>query len=377
MKIDRKAFLRIFLLFVIEVAALGIWMWAVRQAFPGLPATITSDLYKGVQVESNPWLEPWQRWDTPQYQAIAERGYGAFDTALFTPPLFPFLMRLLSPITGGNTLASGLLVSGIAFLASLIAIYQTALLESGDEKTAFRTSLYLASFPAALFLVAAYSESIFLLGAVLSLYSARKGRWLAAGLWGAVAAVTRIPGAALVVPLAFAAWQAWHKGEARAWLTPLVAGLGAAIFPLYVWIGLGQFPTAILDSLNARGGHLTIPGWNIVEAISRILHGQLVEENLIELVFTLLFLVLTVYIWKKLPRIYGIYSVTLMLLYLSRIGSPQPLVSMARYVIEIFPAFLVLADWGRRPMVQRVILYLSWLGLLFFAAQFAIWGWVG
>jgi Gpi18-like mannosyltransferase len=116
-------------------------------------------------------------------------------------------MQLLAPITGGNTLASGLLVSGIAFLASLIAIYQTALLESGDEKTAFRTSLYLASFPAALFLVASYSESIFLLGAILSLYNARKGRWLAAGLWGAVAAVTRIPGAALVVPLAFAAWQ--------------------------------------------------------------------------------------------------------------------------------------------------------------------------
>jgi hypothetical protein len=86
---------------------------------------------------------------------------------------------------------------------------------------------------------------------------------------------------------------------------------------------------------------------------------------------------MTIFIWKKLPRIYGIYTVTLMLLYLSRIGSPQPLVSMARYVIEIFPAFLVLADWGRRPMIQRVILYLSWLGLLFFAAQFAIWGWVG
>jgi hypothetical protein len=59
MKIDRKALSRIFLLFVIEVVALGIWMWAVRQAFPGLPATITPNLYKGVQVESNPWLEPW------------------------------------------------------------------------------------------------------------------------------------------------------------------------------------------------------------------------------------------------------------------------------------------------------------------------------
>jgi hypothetical protein len=72
-----------------------------------------------------------------------------------------------------------------------------------------------------------------------------------------------------------------------------------------------------------------------------------------------------------------VYAVTLMLLFLTRLGSPQPLVSMARYVIEIFPAFLVLAAWGRRPGINRLILYLSWLGLLFFSAQFAIWGWVG
>jgi hypothetical protein len=115
----------------------------------------------------------------------------------------------------------------------------------------------------------------------------------------------------------------------------------------------------------------------MVEAASRILHGQLVEENLIELAFTLFFIVLTIFIWKKLPRLYGVYAVTLMLLFLTRLGSPQPLVSMARYVLEIFPAFLILAIWGRKPWVNRLILYISWLGLLFFSAQFAIWGWVG
>jgi hypothetical protein len=50
---------------------------------------------------------------------------------------------------------------------------------------------------------------------------------------------------------------------------------------------------------------------------------------------------------------------------------------MARYVLEIFPAFLLLAIWGRSPWVNRLVLTLSLLGLLFFSAQFAIWGWVG
>jgi hypothetical protein len=151
---------------------------------------------------------------------------------------------------------------------------------------------------------------------------------------------------------------------------------GAALFPVYVFLGLHLSPMAIIAAIG-RGGKFAFPGWNMVESASRILRGQLVEENLIELASTLFFIILIFFIWKKLPRLYGVYAVTLMLLFLTRFGSPQPLVSMARYVIEIFPAFLVLAAWGRRPGINRLILYLSWLGLLFFSAQFAIWGWVG
>jgi hypothetical protein len=50
---------------------------------------------------------------------------------------------------------------------------------------------------------------------------------------------------------------------------------------------------------------------------------------------------------------------------------------MARYVLEIFPVFLLLAVWGSKAWINRLILYLSVLGLLFLSAQFAIWGWVG
>ena len=79
--------------------------------------------------------------------------------------------------------------------------------------------------------------------------------------------------------------------------------------------------------------------------------------------------------------IVGIFSAlaipALMLFFLARLGSPQPLVSMARYTLEVFPAFLLLAGWGASPRVNRLVLYLSLLGLLFFSAQFAMWGWVG
>lgn len=374
---NRTQIQKIVLAFLAVSIPLTVWMWAVRQVIPVSPPVSSDDLYKGVARETNPWLEPWQRWDTPHYQAIAERGYSAFDTALFTPPLYPLLMRSASIFFDGNMLASGRFVASLAFLGYLIAFFFLARLELPAEQDAWRALTYLILFPTAFFLVAAYSESLYLMFVTLSLLSAQKNKWMSAGLFGALAAFTRIPGMLMIVPLGWAAMEAWKRGDRRAWLAPLLGGAGALLFPLYVWLGLGLPPTAILDALNTRGGQLALPGWNLIEAASRILHGQLVGENIFELTFALLFTALTIAIWKKLPRIFGVYAVTMMLFFLARLGSPQPLSGMARYVLEITPAFLILALGGRNPWAHRLITYTSIFGLLFFSAQFAIWGWVG
>jgi Gpi18-like mannosyltransferase len=171
-------------IFILIHPILNVWMWNVAQVFPSTTLEGLLNLYKGIAVETSPWLAPWQRWDTPQYQAIAERSYEACDAALFTPPLFPFLVEWTAPIFNGNTLISGLFISGMAFQAHLMAVYQTARVEFKDEKATLHSTLYTAFFPSALFLAAGYNESLFLLGAILSLYSARRTNWLTAGLWG-------------------------------------------------------------------------------------------------------------------------------------------------------------------------------------------------
>jgi len=334
-------------------------------------------LYKGVEFETNAWLEPWQRWDTPHYQAIAERGYTAFDTALFTPPLYPLLMKLLSPIFNGNTLAAGLLISALSLWGLLIVLYRLAIIEFQDEQQAWKVIFYTLFFPTSFFLIAAYNESLFLFMVSLSFYAVYKKQWNLAGIFGGLAAFTRIAGALMLIPLAFVAWQAWKQGDRRGIFSIIWATIGTALYPLYVWLFLHVPPKTILEVSSERGGSFTFPGINLIEATKKIFIGVLWEENLIELTFTLFSIILTVYVWKKLPRMYGIYSVTLLILFLTRLGNPQPLVAMARYVIEIFPAFFILSIWGQNPLVHRLILYLAWLGLLFFSAQFAIWGWVG
>jgi hypothetical protein len=372
-----KKIFRIIILFILLRTLLGVWMWWMPKIFQVTLPFSQDDLYKGVVRESNPWLEPWQRWDTLHYQAIAERGFKAFDTALFTPPLYPFLMRLFSPLFEGNTLASGLFISALAFLGCLICIYFLAHLELQDSEASWRAVIYISIFPTSFFFLAAYNESLFLLNTLLCFYFVKKSHWILAGFFAALAALTRIPGAFLLLPLLWSAKEAWDQGDKLAWLAPTINSIGILCFPLYTWLVLHASPFSIFQAQNKRGGSIDIPGKNIIEATKRIIEGRLVIENLTELAFTTLLIITAIFIWKKLPRVYGIYTTSLVVFFLARFGSPQPLISMNRYALEVFPVFVLLATIGNVEWKNRVIIYQSLLGLLFFSAQFAIWGWAG
>lgn len=150
--LSNRPTIRILLVFLLVEAFLFTWAWGVRRLIPDHFPQGAEEMYKGVVRETNPWLEPWQRWDTPQYQAIAERGYSAFDTAYFTPPLYPFLMGGLAFLFGGNTLLSGLFISGVAFLGCLLVIHKLVQLEFGNADLAMRAVIYMAVYPAAFFL---------------------------------------------------------------------------------------------------------------------------------------------------------------------------------------------------------------------------------
>lgn len=368
------------IVFLLIFLFLWAWMHFVQRL---IPVNLSPDPilrpYMGVAPETNPWLSVWQRWDTLHYQAIAERGYAAFDTSLFTPPLYPFLMHMIGMLFNGNTVLGGLLVSIFFCAASLIAFYRLAQVELKDEILARRALVYLLLFPTAFFLFAPYTESIFMLGSVLCLFNLQKSNWMAAGIWGALAASARLTGAAILLPALWYAWQVWKENRSlKVWLAPLIIATASAAFPLYAWLGLGR---SILSPFEAQSqrfhGGFTFPGVNIVKAIQQAVSGNFPITNTFDVIFTLLFVGLGFVVWNNLPRIFGIYYAAFMALYLTRIADVYPLLSMARYVLALFPAFLILARYGENPIIQRVIVYLFILGTLFLSAQFALWGWVG
>lgn len=366
--------------FVFVRVLMTLWMWSVRQviAEPLSPDPIQRP-YLGVAIEANAWLEPWQRWDTLHYQAIAERGYAAFEGALFTPPLYPGLMSIVASLTGLSTLVAGIAVSNLAYLGALLAFYKLAQLEMKDDQVALRATLYLALFPTSFFFLAAYTESLLLLGAALAIYEVHKRHWLKSGASAAVAALSRLVGAALVVPLGYAAINEFRKSKsARPWLAPIGAIAGAIVLPLYAWLGLGLDPLAPFRAQTGRfHGGFSIPGANLLQAVRRLASGEAFMADVFDLAFLILFIVCGYFVWRKYSRVTAIYYVSMLSLYLVRTAGSQPLLGTSRYVLMLFPAFFVLAEWGRRPWANRVILYTSIVGLLFLSGQFAIWGWVG
>jgi Gpi18-like mannosyltransferase len=361
---------------------LALWGWMVlaRAIYQGdLSPDPVYRPYMGVEPVQNIWLQVWQRWDTVQYQAIAERGYGAFSTAVWSPPLYPFLMRLAGMLLGGNTLVGGMIVSNIFCLAALWAYYLLAEHELQDSKSARRALIYVLIFPASFFLFAPYTEPIYFFGSALCFYAMTKKQWLVAGLSGALAAASRLPAVLLCVPVFWSAWQEWKiSHEWRPAVAPMLTAAGGGLYPLYVWLGMGLSPLAPFQAADLRfHGGFTFPGVSIVLTFKQIWSGIYVPVNSMDLFFTLLFIFGSILVWRRLPHVYGIYCGTFMLLYLARYADTYPLLSMTRYVLALFPVFIVLPLLDEDPWIRRLIVYPSLLGLLYLSAQFAIWGWVG
>ena len=152
------------------------------------------------------YLSFWTCADSAHYLDIARDWYlseGSMDrlVQLVFLPGYPLAVRLMHVFVG-DYLYAGLLVSALSFAGAGCVLYRLARLDM-DHDVALRTVKYLCLMPGAFFFAAPMSESLFLLLCALCVYCARKGRWLAGCLFGALAAFTRSLGLMLFVPLFF------------------------------------------------------------------------------------------------------------------------------------------------------------------------------
>jgi hypothetical protein len=334
-------------------------------------------------------LAPWQRFDTMHYLRIARQGYASVDDSVF-PPLYPLATRGLgtllaysfwpiangSQISAASYLLAGLILSSLACLGSLILLHRVVTTEIGSA-SATRTLVYLVLFPTGFFLFAAYTEPVFLLFALGSIWAARRGRPWAAGALGALASLTRLTGWILAAPLAYEYLRQRDFDPRKldwAASAALLPPVGLASFLGWRWwAGLPPLGEVYRQYWLRIPG---FPGADLLTAIGTIISGEAAFTLFFDLFSTLLLLATTIAVFRWLGATYGLYGMMMLFFILLPNSDRLPLYSVSRFTLTFFPTFMILGLAGRRPWVNRLILYSSTAVFLYFSGQFFIWGWV-
>jgi hypothetical protein len=374
-------------------------------------------------------VAPFARWDSWWYLSIAQHGYGGghvMQTAFF--PLYPMIIRGVGVIVGSNLIA-GVMVSLVSFAVALVLLYRLSLLELGSASRARLAVMLVAFCPVAFFFSAVYSESLFLALSLGAIFEARMGRWATAGLLGLLAAAERNSGVVLVVPLVLlflygpradraggpdgadgaagpdgadgpVAW--WRRVLPRYRLEPQAAWI--ALVPVGLLAYFGYLALAIGDGLAPLHAqtlwfhHFAGPFGGVVDGVvaawdglRQLIHGSPVPvyftaaggdpfvvagQNLMLFAFLVLGVLACVGALRRLPIAYGAYVLAALALPLSDPVTPQPLASLPRYEVVLFPLFMWAAvwleerGWGDSGLAGSAVL------LGFFTTMFATWRFV-
>lgn len=328
-------------LFLVVVSLLAVYF---------LPLAYQDKFLGGVKnYFSAPWIYGWANFDGEHYLSIAMFGYKSLEQAFF--PVYPKLIALINtPLTfilGSSLLSSvvvGLVISNVAFVITLILLFKLICLDFKKE-IAVSTIIVILLFPTSFYFGALYSESLFLLFAVTSFFCSRKEKWLLAGIFGCLAAGTRVFGILLLPALLIEAWQQKAKIHAYLWLLLIVLGLGAYMFYQQITVGdaLAFYNLQKIVGEQHQSGIVLIPQvfYRYIKMFFNInIFNPFSFAVILELLSGIIFFVL--------PFLGLIKKIRLSYLFFAFFGFLLPTVqgsfsSSPRYVIVLFPSFLVLA----------------------------------
>lgn len=341
---------------------------------------------------NNIFLDVWARWDSGFYLSIINDGYSFVlgqqsNVAFF--PLYPLIVNLLSTITG-NVLLAATIVSNACLFVALVFLYKLTELEF-DKDTASRSVFYIAAFPTAFFFSAVYTESTFLVFSIGALYFARKQEWGWATTMGMLCSMSRIVGVISfgVIGLEWLRYHGWTFStiyKVEAWKNMLngirtdwanlavifLVPLGLISYMLFLYINFND-PVAF-STVQGAWGREQIGFFAVLMRDARLLlsgdflRGQVWYHIALDLVPALAVLASVIWMWRRLGESYAILSALSILIPLNS-GSQ----SLSRYVLVVFPFFMLLGYLGKHKLIDRTLTILFSVFLGVFTGLFVNW----
>lgn len=296
-------------------------------------------------------LEPWYRWDTGWFIQIAYGGYTSNSLSIAFGPLYPVLIRAIAPFTGQDYLLASLLISNVSCFILLILLYKLVEPDFGKRTAHLTLWVYMAS-PAAYYLLAGYTESLFLMLVLGAWLSTQRKRYILAGLLACLAALTRAQGWVFMFPCGYLVFiQERHQEtmgslfgkplQVARYLVAIGGGpLGSAIY-------LGGMALGGLGSVSAvfanQGSLFGFPWDYIVVGIRALLESQLDASEFLNLAAFLTIVILGLVSIRRLRPEYSFYVLASLLTMMVRVPVNVHFHDMIRYTIHLFPLFILLA----------------------------------
>lgn len=365
------------------VASLAAWVSLSRLSqgtTVGVPGYVAPHLHGVGGVLAGAWL----RADALWYLRIATVGYGGpnGNGSYAFLPLFPELVRLVTPLTGGQGLYAALAVANVSCLLGFVWLYQ-AVESLGGTSTARAAVIGLAVFPTSFFLVAPYGEPVFLAAGAGALLAAARGRPGLAALAGVLAALARPFGVLIVVLLAPFLLMEGRIMRPRWWLTVLAPVAGVLVW--LAWAGHRlRDPLGALRIQGAWQRTLLFPWDTLMRGLQTWLHwrgttyGPYMLLDLLAAAFGLILTAAAVVVLRRrgagywMVAAYAAYGLLVLTIPMSSPFLPRPLMSMPRFVLALFPLFLgygaIRPPW-RLPLAVMSGAGLAWVTALYVAAR--------
>jgi len=330
--------------------------------------TIGSDPSRvGLQLSPDAVVDLPGRFDAGWYGGIALDGYsfqGRFDrqqnVAFF--PAFPLLMRAAGHPLGAfasalprerrmaRLLWGGVFISLIAFAWAAVYLWRLARDTIGEARAPAAVAL-LGAYPFAIYFSAAYTESLFLLGAVAAIYHFRRDEFARAAAWGVLVGLTRPNGCFLSVVLAClilpnlrgSITNSQKHRITKSLLSAAGPGIGMLLYSAYVrhltgsWFGWARLHETWGRSYQGLAPVTRAYGWITDEGLLHVIQRFPFDAlNSIALIFALTML------WPVFRRLGAAYAVFIVISVVPPLLAGGVL-SMGRITATIFPIFLALA----------------------------------
>jgi len=370
-------------------------IWVIFTALRWVTAVVTefvSEPDHGRLHSSIPgWFLLFYNWDSDFYANIAVDGYFAGDRHPNVWPAFfpglPLAMRGLAWVGNGGELTkfsasvAGVVLAHVFSLTATVLIFRMTSARF-TRRAGVWSAVLLMTWPTAVFLNAAYTESLFLALAVAAWYSAWRGRWWLAGLLCAGASLTRLNGVLLAGALLvfLVVEMARRRTQVRVSNFLAIAGgvLGTVAYFFYLQRNTGDWmtwPNALEDGWHRHSASFVEGFIGTLDRISVQTDPFQRAQSVVD-AFTVVALTLfVVYLaWRQFwPEL----TFTAATLY--TVAASPEYISVLRYTLTLFPVFLVggLVLSRRREWVSAMLVTLSGVWMLLSTVLFTLDKWIG